>query len=150
MTTTLEEQFTKGLEGVIAGKTSICTINPENESLLYRGYVAPELAEAVNFEEVIHLLLEGRLPKKREVKRVTRTLIQERKIDKRLLKVLKQIPETSSGMDVLRTSTSFLGNIAENKVFDYEETKQIAYSLIGKLPFALMTWYHLSRGNTGS
>lgn len=145
MSMTLQEEFAKGLEGVVAGTTSICTINPENESLLYRGYAAPELAEAVTFEEVIHLLLEGRLPKKRELKRVSKTLIQQRKLDKRLLKVLKTIPQESNTMDILRTTTSFLGNLAEDKVFTVEETKQIAYELIAKLPFALLSWYHLTK-----
>ncbi|MBI3590706.1 MAG: 2-methylcitrate synthase [Candidatus Melainabacteria bacterium] len=145
MSTTLTEQFTKGLEDVIAGSTSICTINPENESLLYRGYSATALSENANFEEVAHLLIEGRLPKKRELKRLTKLFIQERKIPKPLVKVLKQIPQAASPMDVLRTSVSFIGAIEENKQYSVEETKQIAYSLIAKLPFALMTWFHLSK-----
>jgi citrate synthase len=95
MSTTLTEQFTKGLEGVIAGTTTICTINPENESLLYRGYPATELAESSTFEEVCFLLLEGRLPKKRELKRVSKLFVQERKIPKKLIKVLRYIPATS-------------------------------------------------------
>ncbi len=146
MSTTLTEQFSKGLEDVIAGTSSICTINPENESLLYRGYNATDLAENTNFEEVVHLLIEGRLPKKRELKRLTKLLIKDRKIPKPLVKVLKQIPQTASPMDVLRTSVSFMGALDENKQFSIDETKLIAYSLIAKLPLALMTWYHLSKG----
>lgn len=148
MSTTLtEQQFSKGLEGVIAGTTTICTINQENESLLYRGYPAIELAEGATFEEVIHLLLEGRLPKKRELKRVNKILVQERKLPKRLLKALKQIPAESCPMDVLRTGVSFLGALEEPKPqYTIEETKQVAYSLISKLPFLLMSWYYMSRG----
>ena len=146
MSTTLTEQFSKGLEDVIAGTSSICTINPENESLLYRGYSATDLAEHTNFEEVVHLLIEGRLPKKRELKRLTKSLIKDRKIPKPLVKVLIQIPQTASPMDVLRTSVSFMGALDENKQYSIDETKLIAYSLIAKLPLALMTWYHLSKG----
>ena len=145
MTTMLTEQFSKGLEDVIAGTTTICTINPENESLLYRGYSATDLAQGASFEEVIHLLIEGRLPKKRELKRITKLLVHERKIPKPLIKVLKQIPPTASPMDVLRTSVSFMGALDENRQFSIEETKLIAYSLISKLPFALMTWFHFSK-----
>ncbi len=140
-----KEKFARGLEDVIAGTTTICSINPENEALLYRGYAAVELAEKVQFEEVIHLLVEGKLPKKRELKRITRLLIQERKISKDLIKVLKKIPSNVSPMDVLRTSVSFMGTLDDNRQFSIEETKQIAYSIIAKLPFVLMTWYHLSR-----
>src|SRR3989338_323287 len=146
MSTTLTEQFSKGLEDVIAGTSSICTINPENESLLYRGYSATDLAEHTNFEEVVHLLIEGRLPKKRELKRLTKSLIKDRKIPKPLVKVLRQIPQTASPMDVLRTSVSFMGALDENKQYSIDETKLIAYSLIAKLPLALMTWYHLLKG----
>lgn len=142
MSTTLTEQFSKGLADVIAGTSSICTINPENETLLYRGYSAYDLSEHSTYEEVAYLLIEGRLPKKRELKRVTRLFVQERKIPKKLTKVLKQIPQTASPMDILRTSVSFIGALEENKQYSIEETKQIAYSLIAKLPFALMTWFH--------
>ena len=145
MSTMMAEKFSKGLEDVVAGTTSICTINPENENLLYRGYSAVELSEKVNYEEVVHLLLEGRLPKKRELKRISRQLVQERKIPKDLIKVLKKIPQTASPMDVLRTSVSYMGALEPNKQYSIEETKQIAYSLIAKLPFALMTWYHMSK-----
>ena len=145
MSATLTEQFSKGLEDVVAGSSSICTINPENESLLYRGYSATDLAQNANFEEVVHLLIEGRLPKKRELKRLTKLLVHERKIPKPLVKVLKQIPSTANPMDVLRTSVSFMGVLEENKQYTIEETKLIAYSLIAKLPFALMTWFHLTK-----
>ncbi|OGI18337.1 MAG: 2-methylcitrate synthase [Candidatus Melainabacteria bacterium RIFCSPHIGHO2_02_FULL_34_12] len=145
MSTTLTEQFSKGLEDVVAGTTSICTINPDNESLLYRGYSATDLAENATFEEVAHLLIEGRLPKKRELKRITKSLIKDRKIPKLLIKILRQLPKTANPMDVLRTSVSFMGAIEENRQYSIEETKLIAYSLIAKLPFALMTWYHLSK-----
>src|SRR3989338_7169391 len=145
MTTMVSEQFSKGLEDVVAGTTTICTINPENENLLYRGYSATDMAEKANFEEIIHLLIEGRLTKKRELKRVTKLLVQERKLQKPLIKILKQIPPSANPMDVLRTSVSFMGALDQNRQFSIEDTKQIAYSLIAKLPFALMTWFHLSK-----
>ena len=147
MSTTMTEQFAKGLEDVVAGTTTICTINPQTEALLYRGYSAVELAEKSTFEEVVHLLIEGRLPKKRELKRVSKLLVHERKLPKPLIKVLKNIPQTANPMDVLRTATSYMGTIDENKQFNIEETKQLAYSLISKLPFALMTWWHTSKGS---
>lgn len=146
MAVTQTEQFSKGLADVVAGTTSICTINPQDETLLYRGYSAIELAENAVFEEVVQLLIEGKLPKKRELQRTARLLVQERKLPKLLVKILKLIPVTSSPMDVLRTSVSVIGSLEENRSFSIEETKQIAYSLIAKLPFALMTWFHLSKG----
>ena len=145
MTTMVAEQFSKGLEDVVAGNSSICTIEPNNEVLLYRGYSAYSMAENSTFEEVVHLLIEGRLPKKRELKRLTKQLVKDRKLPKPLVKALKQIPQSANPMDVLRTSVSLMGELDENKLYNLEETKQIAYSLISKLPFALMSWYYLSK-----
>ncbi len=145
MSTTMTEQLKKGLEDVVAGTTSICTISPDTETLLYRGYSAVDLSEKTTFEEVIHLLVEGRLPKKRELKRLTKLLVQERKLPKSLIKVLKNIPQTANPMDVLRTAVSYMGTIDESKQISIEDTKQVVYSIMAKLPFALMTWYYLSR-----
>ncbi len=145
MSTTMTEQLKKGLEDVVAGTTSICTINPDNENLLYRGYSAVELSEKTNFEEVIHLLVEGRLPKKRELKRLTKLLIQERKLPKPLIKLLKNIPQTANPMDVLRTAVSYMGALDESKQLSIEDIKQLSYSIMAKLPFALMSWYHFSK-----
>lgn len=145
MSTAMAEQQKKGMEDVVAGSTSICTINSDTESLLYRGYSATELSEKVTFEEVMHLLIEGRLPKKRELKRLTRQLIQERKLPKPLIKVLKNIPQNANPMDVLRTAVSYMGTVDETKQISIEDTKLTVYSIMAKLPFALMTWYHLSR-----
>lgn len=147
MSTMITEQFSKGLEDVVAGTTTICTINPDTESLLYRGYSATALAEQATYEEVAHLLIEGRLPKKRELKRITKLLVQERKIPKPLVKVLKLLPAKSSPMDVLRTSVSFMGALEEARQYSVEDTKQVVYSIMAKLPLALMTWYHVARNS---
>jgi citrate synthase len=50
--------YSPGLEGVIAGETSICWVDPE-AGLLYRGYDIHELALHASFEEVAWLLLQG-------------------------------------------------------------------------------------------
>ena len=54
-----EEIYSPGLEGVIAGETTISTVEG---GLRYRGYPVTELAEKATFDEVAHLLLHGDLP----------------------------------------------------------------------------------------
>ena len=44
-TGTPENEIRKGLAGVIADTTAISKVNPETNSLLYRGYPVQELAE---------------------------------------------------------------------------------------------------------
>ena len=53
----------RGLEGVLACTSSISTIH--GTTLLYRGYRIEDLAAHAGFEEVVHLLWEGRLPTQR-------------------------------------------------------------------------------------
>ena len=53
--------YSPGLEGVIAGETSICWVDP-NAGLLYRGYDVHDLALHASFEEIVWLLLHGELP----------------------------------------------------------------------------------------
>ncbi len=40
----------KGLAGVVVDTTSVSKVNPETNSLLYRGYPVDELADACSFE----------------------------------------------------------------------------------------------------
>ena len=52
--------YAPGLEGVIAGQTTVSAV--EQDSLSYRGYAIEELAEHACFEEVAYLLLYEALP----------------------------------------------------------------------------------------
>ena len=51
--------FAKGLAGVVAGQTAICSLDG---TLRYRGYDIEPLARTGDFEEVAHLLWHGELP----------------------------------------------------------------------------------------
>ena len=52
----------KGLEGVLAGETSISDVDGHRCQLIYRGYHIDELAGRATYEEVSYLLLNGTLP----------------------------------------------------------------------------------------
>ena len=47
-----ETEVHKGLDGVYADTTAIFMVNPETNSLTYRGYPVQELARWCSFEEV--------------------------------------------------------------------------------------------------
>ncbi len=72
--------YSPGLEGVIAGTTKICTINPETQTLLYRGYDIQDLMQYASFEQTAYLLLYGELPTPNELDLFTQTLVAERGI----------------------------------------------------------------------
>ena len=58
----MPEEIRKGLAGVVVDTTAISKVNPETNSLLYRGYPVQELAATQPFEAVAHLLWHGELP----------------------------------------------------------------------------------------
>ena len=57
-----ENEIKKGLAGVVVDYTAVSKVNPDTNSLLYRGYPVQELAARCSFEEVAYLLWNGELP----------------------------------------------------------------------------------------
>ena len=104
----------KGLEGVVAGETSICRV--EQTSLIYRGYEIADLAANATFEQVAFLLLEGHKPDAAELARFRDELVANRALPAPVIEFLKTIgPMVQSGsaapMDIIRTCVSILGNL---------------------------------------
>jgi 2-methylcitrate synthase len=102
---------TGGLAGVVAGDSGICTCGLEGKGLNYRGYPIEELAAHSTFEEVAWLLTRGELPRPIELETYRMSLAMLRRLPEPLKAVLERIPASSHPMDVLRTATSFLGNL---------------------------------------
>ena len=107
MTTESKPNYSPGLEGVIAGETSICWVDP-NAGLLYRGYDVHDLASHASFEEVVWLLLQGELPTMAELATVSRQLASERALPAKVIEMLRLMPRGTHPMDVLRTGVSML------------------------------------------
>lgn len=99
--------YSPGLEGVMAGETSICWVDP-NAGLLYRGYDVHDLASHASFEEVVWLLLHGELPTMAELGALGRQLAAERALPPRVIEMLRLMPRGTHPMDVLRTGVSML------------------------------------------
>ena len=99
----------KGLAGVYADSTAISKVNPETNSLLYRGYPVQELAAQCSFEQVAWLLWHGELPAAEELtafeaeERAGRTLADNVKA------AIDLTPLSAHPMDVVRTAVSVLG-----------------------------------------
>ncbi|WP_026554366.1 bifunctional 2-methylcitrate synthase/citrate synthase [Arthrobacter sp. 35W] len=108
-TTTEAPQVHRGLAGVIADYTAISKVNPETNSLLYRGYPVQELAAKCSFEEVAYLLWNGELPTDAELAEFTARERSARALDPVVKSVVDTLPTTAHPMDVCRTAASVLG-----------------------------------------
>lgn len=135
-----EKKKTGGLAGIVAGDSAICLCGHEDQSLLYRGYSIEDLAKYSSFEEVVWLLLRGKLPDKHQLKEYKAKLKSLRDLPQPLKSILELIPKDSHMMDVLRTGCSALGNIEPET--SQTEPFAIADRLIACFSSMLLYWYH--------
>ena len=99
--------YSPGLEGVIAGETAICQVDP-NAGLLYRGYDVHELAPNVPFEDVVWLLFYGDLPTPEQSEILRARLAAEYALPAGVTEALRLFPPQAPPTDVLRTGVSML------------------------------------------
>lgn len=104
-----EPTIYKGLAGVVVDNTAISKVNPETNSLLYRGYPVQELAAKKSFEEVAWLLWKGELPTAAELDEFVAFERSNRSLDASVKRVIDELPKTSHPMDVVRTAVSVIG-----------------------------------------
>ena len=100
-------QIMKGLKDVYLDNTESSFIDGLEGKLLYRGYNIHDLAEESTFEEVVYLLLYGRLPTKSALEEFDGTLRANRRIPDEVIQVLELV-KGSHPMDALRTGISAL------------------------------------------
>jgi 2-methylcitrate synthase len=99
----------KGLAGVVVDVTAISKVNPETNSLLYRGYPVQQLCEKCTFEEVAYLLWHGELPNPAQLEEFQNLERSLRPLDARTKRVIDELPLTAHPMDVVRTAVSVIG-----------------------------------------
>src|SRR2546423_1611021 len=104
---TAPESYSPGLEGVIAGETSISTVET---GLTYRGYAIEDLAEHSNYEEVAYLILYGELPTASQAAAFRKRLGAAAVVPGELTETLRHIPPAAPAMDVLRSAVSLLAH----------------------------------------
>ena len=107
MTETTE--IKKGLAGVVVDYTAISKVNPETNSLLYRGYPVQDLAAAKSFEEVALLLWTGELPTQIELTDFIAAERAGRALTSNVKAAIDLLPLDCHPMDVGRTAVSVLG-----------------------------------------
>ncbi len=134
---------TGGLAGVTAGETAISTVGKEGVGLTYRGYAIEELAARASFEDVLYLLLEGRLPSHKERTDYERRLAEAAPLPASLASVLERIPASTHPMDVLRTGLSMLGCLEPEK--DFSQLNACAIRSVALAPAILLYWFRFCR-----
>ncbi|HEY2644446.1 MAG TPA: bifunctional 2-methylcitrate synthase/citrate synthase [Galbitalea sp.] len=130
-----DKEIYKGLAGVPVDYTAVSKVNPESNSLLYRGYPVQELAAKKSFEEVAYLLWNGELPTNEQLAEFTAMERSQRSLEPVIKRVIDELPLTAHPMDVVRTAVSVIGAI-DPDVADSSPASNLSKSiaLLAKLP----------------
>ena len=99
----------KGLAGVVVDYTAVSKVNPETNSLLYRGYPVQELAATQSFEAVAYLLWNGDLPTDEQLAALRSTERAHRALQDDVKAAIDLTPLDAHPMDEVRTAVSVLG-----------------------------------------
>ncbi len=114
-------------------------------ALYYSGYSIEDLADKSTFEEVCFLLLNDRLPSKKELERLRRELAENRGLSRETLGIIKKV-RGDEPMAALRTAVSALSasSASAKGVEDDDENK--AKDLIAKLPSIVAAIHRARKG----
>lgn len=104
-----DTEIKKGLAGVVVDYTAISKVNPETNSLLYRGYPVQELAATQPFEAVAYLLWHGELPSESELAGLRAEERKHRALAANVKAAIDLLPLDSHPMDEVRTAVSVIG-----------------------------------------
>ncbi len=104
-----DTEIKKGLAGVVVDYTAISKVNPETNSLLYRGYPVQELAATQPFEAVAHLLWRGELPSDEQLAALRAEERKHRALAANVRAAIDLLPLEAHPMDEVRTAVSVIG-----------------------------------------
>jgi len=143
---TFKPKKSVALSGTPAGNTALCTVGHSGNDLHYRGYDIKDLAAHCEYEELVHLLVHGKLPSAAELAAYKASLRPLRSLPVAVKQALGLLPPTTHPMDVLRTGVSVLGCVLpEGLSHDDAGARAIADTLLASLSSMLLYWHHYAR-----
>jgi len=143
----LPEGYKPGLEGVIAGVSSISEVDAVRDALTYAGYPAHELAAHSNYIEVAYLLLHGKLPTAAQLNDFAAALQKERALSTDLLNFLKGLPRQGDIMTGLSMAIAYLHMLDKDATKnDTPSNINKAIKLIAKSPTIVAALHRIHSG----
>lgn len=147
-----------GLEDILVKITSISDIDGRAGKLWYRGYRIEDLANNSTYEEVVYLLLYGKLPNAQELDGLKRRLAASRDLNPATVETVRSLAKAHP-MFVLEAAVAAEGAFDEDNLklaealragrYKQEERElalRIAERLVAKLPTIVAYHYRFSRG----
>lgn len=137
-----EATFAPGLEGVVAAKTRLSSVDGERGELVISGFPVEELAGRASFEEVLYLLWNDELPDAKRLMELRRGLAARRTLPRAALEVLREAArEKSPAMEALLMACSTLSLDAPK-----DELRESALALVARFPVIVAAYWRLRLG----
>ena len=142
----MSTDYSPGLEGIIAGETSVSTVA---DGLRYRGYPVGQLVEHATFEEVAYLMLYKEMPTASELQEFHTRVAMSRRLPEVLRAYFESVPKWTPPLDVLRTAVSALAHWDQDANDNSTEANiRKAERLIGQIPVAIADHFRMRQGLT--
>jgi citrate synthase len=133
--------MSEGLAGVVAASTRLSHVDGEAGRLTIAGYAVEDLAPSAPFEEVVCLLLHGRLPDSSERDRFAADLAARRPLSRALVELLREAAAARvPPMDALRMAVPVLSLGRDEDPIDD------AMTAIASFPTIIGTYWRLRHG----
>jgi len=143
--TTPAPAASKGLEGIVAARTTLSDVKGDIGELIYCGYNINDLAGKVSYEEVVHLLHHDHLPNSRELAELKATLAGFRELPQGVIDLIKSLPKSCPPMHAIRTGVSALGCFDTTSDDDsMHAQRRKALRLIAQIPI-ITAYFHRAR-----
>ncbi|HIE37418.1 TPA: citrate/2-methylcitrate synthase, partial [Candidatus Geothermarchaeota archaeon] len=140
-----EVKIFKGLKNVYVAESRICLIDHEKGKIYYYGYDLDELAVKSSFEEVLYLLLYGKLPNRNEYREFIDSIKGSMDLPLKLRSFISELPRDIEVMEAIRTVVSYLGNLRGDGLdLSRESIIDYAVDLIAKMP-AIISYIYRAR-----
>ncbi len=130
-----DRPYSPGLEGVLAGETSLSKVDGANGRLIYRGYRIGDLVEHGTYPAVANLLWTGDWD--------PRARLATAPVPDAVLTALRSLPTTAKPMDALRTAVSAWG---ATQALTWPPTVEQARALTAASPSALAAFARIREG----
>jgi citrate synthase len=131
----------EGLEGVVAASTRLSLVDGAAGRLILAGYPLDEIAPRASFEEMVHLLWNGRLPNRWELKEMRARLASRRHLPPGTLALLREAARNAVPvMDALRMAASTLS------IGRSESPEEVALTVVAAFPAIVGGYWRLRNG----
>ena len=148
--------------GVMAGVTNICNVHgyvvddgekkPSKGRLIFRGYDLSEMIDKVisedrfGFEEIVFLLLTGKLPDKDELDKFNMTLSDSRELPDNFFEdMILKAPSCDIMNKMARSTLALYSYDSEPEVLSPKHEIDTAVSLIAKMPVIMICAYETKK-----